>query len=95
MKKSRTMTYDKDSHIKSVEDVKAFFHHLVDERKVNFYPDDDFADHINYDDKTPTFTIEKVTVYNQLKEESFNVCDAVGVDIYEIGSQELQEALGV
>lgn len=58
MKKSRTMTYDKDSHIKSVEDVKAFFHYLVDERKVNFHPDDDFADYINYDDKTPTFTIE-------------------------------------
>ena len=27
--------------------------------------------------------------------ESFNVCDATGVDIYEIGLQEIQEALEV
>ncbi len=60
MKKSRTMTYDKDSHIKSVEDVKAFFHHLVDERKVNFHPDDDFADYVSYEDKAPSFTEEEV-----------------------------------
>ena len=40
------MMYDKNSHILSVEDVKVFFHHLVDERKVNFHPDDDFADYI-------------------------------------------------
>ena len=34
------MAYNKDSHIKSVEGVKAFFHHLVDERKLNFHSDD-------------------------------------------------------
>ena len=89
------MTYDKDSHIKSVEDVKAFFHHLVDERKLNFHPDDDFANYISYDEKTPSFTKEEVKVYNRLMEESFIVCDAAGIDIYEIGVQELQEALGV
>lgn len=89
------MTYDKDSHIKSVEDVKAFFHHLVDERKVIFHPDDDFADYVSYEEKTPSFTKEEVEVYNRLMEESYNVCDAAGVDIYEIGIQELQKALGV
>ena len=35
------MIYNNESHIKSVEDVKTFFHHLVDERKVNFHPDDE------------------------------------------------------
>ena len=85
------MTYNKDSHIKSVEDVKAFFHHLVDRRKLNFHPDDDFANYISYDEKTPSFTKEEMDVYNRLMEESFKVCDATGVDIYEIGLQELQE----
>ena len=89
------MTYDKDSHIKSVEDVKVFFYHLVDERKLNFHPDDDFANYVSYEEKTPSFTKEKVEVYNRLMEESFNVCDAAGIDIYEIGLQELQKALGV
>ena len=56
---------------KSVEDIKTFFHHFVDERKVNFYPDDDFADYICYDDKTLTFSKEDVGIYNRLMGEAF------------------------
>lgn len=41
------MTYNNDSHIRSVEDVKAFFHHLMDERKVSFHPDDMFEDYVS------------------------------------------------
>lgn len=81
------------SHITSVADVKAFFHHLVDERKVNFHPDDDFADYISLDDQTPTFTDDEVILYNRLMEESFDACEAAGVDIYELGLQELEKAL--
>ena len=89
------MAYNKDSHIKSVEGVKAFFHHLVDERKLNFHPDDDVEDYVSYDEKTPSLPKEEVEVYNRLMKESFNVCDAIDVDIYEIGLQEIQEALEV
>lgn len=39
------MTYNKDSHIKSVEDVKAFFHHFVDERNQKFHPDNECVDY--------------------------------------------------
>ena len=81
------------SHITSVADVKAFFHHLVDERKVNFHPDDDFADYISLDDQTPSFTDDEVILYNRLMEESFDACEAAGVDIYELGLQELEKAL--
>ena len=81
------------SHITSVADVKAFFHHLVDERKVNFHPDDDFADYISLDDQMPTFTDDEVILYNRLMEESFDACEAAGVDIYELGLQELEKAL--
>lgn len=88
------MAYNKDSHIKSVEDVKAFFNHLVDERKLNFHPDDDFADYISYEDKTPSFTKEEVSVYNRLMEESFDVCNNYNMDIYEIGFDELSQWLG-
>lgn len=89
------MTYNNESHIRTVEDVKAFFHHLVDERKLNFHPDDDFADYICYEDKTPSFTEEEVSVYNRLMEESFYVCEKIGIDIYSIGVDELQEAIGL
>ena len=87
------MTYNIDSHIKSVEDVKTFFHHLVSERKLNFHLDDNFADYINYEDKTPSFTEDEVTVYNRLMEESFIVCEKVGIDIYAVGLDELQETM--
>jgi hypothetical protein len=46
------MNYSNKSHINTEADVKSFFHHLVAERKVNFHPDDDFADYISIDDKT-------------------------------------------
>ena len=81
------------TRITTVADVKAFFHHLVDERKVNFHPDDDFADYISLDDQTPTFTDEEVAVYNRLMDESFDVCEAAGVDIYELGLQELEKVM--
>ena len=71
------MTYNNKSNLRSVEDVKAFFHHLVEERKVNFHPDDDFADYICYADKTPTFTKEEVAIYNRLMDEAFDVCKTI------------------
>lgn len=89
------MIYNVDSHIRSVEDVKAFFHYLVDERKVNFHPDDDFADYICNDDKTPSFTKEEVMMYNRLMEESFDVCEKTNVDVYEIGFAILRPAIGI
>ena len=89
------MTYNSDSHIKSVEDVKAFFHHLVSERKLNFHPDDDFADYICYEDKTPSFTEDEVVLYNRLMKESFNVCEKSQNDIYAIGLDELQVSMGL
>lgn len=89
------MTYNIDSHIKSVEDVKTFFHHLVSERKLNFHPDDDFADYISYEDKTPSFTKDEVILYNRLMEEGFIACEKSGIDIYAIGLEELQETVGL
>ncbi len=87
------MMYDKNSHILSVEDVKLFFHHLIDERKVNFHPDDDFADYICYEDKTLTFTPKEVELYNRLMDESFDVCKINEIDIYSIGFDELKRNL--
>lgn len=89
------MTYTAASHINSVKDVEAFFHHLVDERKVNFHPDDDFANYICLADKTPSFSAEEVTVYNRLMDESFDVCDKADVDIYDIGFNELTKDMNM
>ena len=79
------MKYSAASHITSIKDVELYFHHLVDERKVNFHPDDDFANYVSLKDHTPTFSDEEVGVYNRLMDESFDVCDKSNTDIYEIG----------
>lgn len=85
------MGYSANSHIESIKDVETFFHHLIDERKVNFHPDDDFADYICFEDKTPTFTEDEVVIYNRLMDESFDVCEKAAVDIYGIGIEEIQQ----
>ena len=89
------MTYNSNSHIKSVKDVETFFHHIVFERKVNFHPDDVFGDYVSCEGGINTFTIEECAIYNRLMDESFAVCKKEGVDIYEIGLEELQEALSI
>ena len=89
------MTYNIDSHIKSVEDVKAFFHHLVSVRRLNFHPDADFADYISCIDKTPSFTKDEVTVQYRFMEESFIVCEKSQIDVYAIGMDELQKSMGL
>ena len=89
------MTYNANSHIMTVKDVETFFHHIVFERKVNFHPDDMFEDYVSCEGGINTFTIEECAIYNRLMDESFAVCKNKGVDIYEIGLEELQTAIGL
>ena len=86
------MQYNKETRITSVDDVKNFFHHLVSERKVNFHPDDRFEDYVS-EDGVPSFSQEECTVYNRLMDESFDVCEKKGADIYAIGLELMQKAL--
>ena len=87
------MQYNKETRITSVDDVKAFFHHLVNERNLNFHPDDSFEDYVSCDDGSNTFSLEECSVYNRLMDESFDVCEKNGVDIYAIGLELMQKAL--
>ena len=89
------MTYTSESHIKSVKDVKTFFHHIVSERKVNFHPDDMFEDYVSCEGGINTFTLGECALYNRLMDESFAICENEGVDIYSIGLEKLQEALKI
>lgn len=86
------MNYCEKFHVRTVDDVKAFFHYLVFECKVNFHPDNDFAEYISLEDKSSTFSTDEVKLYNRLMEESFAVCENAKEDIYEIGLKELRSA---
>ena len=87
------MQYNNETRITSVDDVKEFFHHLVGERNLNFHPDDRFEDYVSCDDGSNTFSQEECSVYNRLMDESFDVCEKNGVDIYAIGLDLMQKAL--
>ncbi len=69
--------------IKTVEDVKTFFNELLAEN-LNFHPDDQFEDYINYETKEPTYTDEEAALRYYLLEQAFDVCDMDNVDIYEL-----------
>ena len=87
------MQYNSESKIATINDVNAFFQHLINERDVNFHPDDRFEDYVSSDDGEASFSQEECAVYNRLVDESFDVCEKNGVDIYAIGLERMQEAL--
>ena len=74
------MQYNKDSHINNVDDVRKFFHYIVEERNVNFNSDDMFRDYILADGSN-AFTPEECEIYNRLVEEAFKICDKENFNI--------------
>ena len=83
------MQYTKESVIVTIDDVREFFNHLVNERQVVFHPDDPFEDY-KFGNGHRVFTQEECVVYNRLMDESFDVCEDYGTDIYTLGFDALQ-----
>jgi len=77
--------------IHNIDDVKAFADYLVNVEKVNFHPDDDFKDYINYKTKEATYTEKDAQERNRLMDECFKICEKEGVDIYEIMGDSLSK----
>jgi len=69
--------------IKIVEDVNTFFNELLAE-DLNFHPDDRFEDYINCRTKEPNYSEDEADLRNHLLDQSFEVCDKYGADIYEL-----------
>jgi hypothetical protein len=86
------MQYTKASRIETIDDVKKFFGHLVNERRVTFHPDDNFEDYVS-EDGAHIFSEEECAIYNRLMDESFEVCDKNRVDIYAIGLEFMQSTM--
>ena len=82
--------YTQDSHITTVEEVKNFFYHIVYDLNINFHPDDDFKDYVNYEVGERTMDDEQAELYNRLMDEAFEVC---GEDVYEMGGDLLFQRL--
>ena len=84
--------YSQESHITTIEEVKDFFNHLVNELGINFHPDDDFKNYVSYETGSRTMVDEQAELYNRLMDESFEVCSD---EVYEIGSDLLFKRLQI
>lgn len=69
--------------IATPHDVAQFIQYLVFERRCDVNPDDPFD---GYQDKdgNDSFSKDECEAYERMMEASFGVCEAAGVDIYEI-----------
>lgn len=78
--------------ISTIDDVRQFFHTVVyDYSLEEFHPDDDFSNYINPKTKEPLFTAQEATLFNQLLQESFSVCENADVDIYDLGWEVIEQ----
>ena len=80
------MPYPNRYDIKTVDDVKSFFHDLVYNLHLNFHPDDSFNNYIN-DKNEDLFTKEQAIIFDTLMSECFDICSQNDADIYEIGME--------
>lgn len=80
------MRYTSSSHINTMKDVEAFFHHILHERKLyGFHPDDMFESNVSCEGGNNGLSIAECSIYNRLMDECFKVCKVNGVDVYAIG----------
>jgi hypothetical protein len=70
--------------INTVDDVKVFFQYLVNNRSLNFNPDEDFSSYISLETGKPSFSTSEIKQYNSMMNDAFEVCQEAGVDIYDL-----------
>lgn len=70
-------------NIKTIQDVISLFQSLVDSKTI-FHPDDDFTQYTNEKGKLP-WSKKRGKELNIQMGECFEVCKAVGIDIYKLG----------
>ncbi len=76
--------------VKTVDDVRTFFNHLVTVDTLNFHPDGDFTAYVSVETGNPSFTEPQAAHYNTLMDAAFTVCETEGADIYALGTEQLK-----
>jgi hypothetical protein len=71
------------TEIKSINEVELFFKQLFKEG-TNAHPDDNFCDYVNLETGAPTYTKDAAEFRNNLMAQSFDICEAAGLDIYDV-----------
>lgn len=69
--------------MKTIDDIRDFFEELK-QQGVNFHPDDNFNNYVNVETGQPSFSAAQAAELNDKLDQAFGVCEAEGVDIYEL-----------
>lgn len=72
--------------ILSFNDVEIFLKQLIDEG-TNVHPDEDFNNYINLNTGLTVYTKEEAFLRNTLMNQCFVICQAEGIDLYEIANK--------
>ena len=73
------------AEINTVDDVRTFIREVKAEGLGDaFHPDNDFADYINTETGKDTYELTEAWKRQDLLDKCFEVCEAAGMDIYDI-----------
>lgn len=84
IKLNNLVKYDRFSKIETITDVGNFVKFIYNDLEVNFHPDDDFHDIVNYETGENLFNEADADLYNILVDACFSVCEREKVDFNEI-----------
>ena len=82
-----------NTHITSIAEVKAFFAQMVERAGDEWHPDDSYSSYKDRKTKESLFTPEEIVECERLQAECFAVCDAKGVDIYDLGWEAIEASI--
>ncbi|MFW6272225.1 MAG: hypothetical protein ACOC2U_00380 [bacterium] len=80
--------------IDSLQDVKSFVRTIVKEG-VNFHPDDDFNDMINFENKLQFYSESEAAERNRINEQCFEYCELNDLDYYSIALEIFNKETGL
>lgn len=77
-------------NIQNMEDVKTFETWCIQKLGYGYHPDNDFMDYIHIaseqgSEDEMSFSMDEADYLNECSEKAFEICEAAGADIYEIG----------
>lgn len=76
--------------LQTIKDVQKFFEHIVFDLGINFHIDTPFSDYVNYSDNKAMMSKREAIRYEVMMSKAIDICNANGVDEYEIALDTLE-----
>ena len=76
--------------LQTIQDVQKFFEHIVFDLGINFHIDTPFSDYVNYSDNKAMMSKREAIRYEVMMSKAIDICNANGVDEYEIALNTLE-----